>query len=223
MIDPAAWIAAVKPIETGIASASNAPAPGSDAASLEGASRGVISPHPLYAFPDPISAHLAAARAGARISLPKVARWVAQAGSTALHDTARHQWLLIETAGGAFSPVTNRQVNADLAVALGPAIWVLVAPDSLGVLHDLRATLTALNAAHRAPDFVVLSSARPPDASTGTNATELLRLGMPRPIAVIPRDGDAVSALAPLARALIRRAKTDAKPARRARSARARA
>jgi hypothetical protein len=38
------------------------------------------------------------------------------------------------------------------------------------------------------PDFVVLSAAREPDASTGTNADELARLGIATPVAVLGRE-----------------------------------
>jgi hypothetical protein len=80
---------------------------------------------------------------------------------------------LIESAGGAFSPLATRLTNVDLALALEPALWVLVAPDALGVLHDVTSTLRALP---RPPDAIVLSSARAADASTGSNAAELTSL-----------------------------------------------
>ena len=68
------------------------------------------------------------------------------------------------------------RTNLDLA-QLGPASWLLVASDSLGVLHDLSVSLRVLP---RPPDAVVLSCARPPDASTGSNAAELRTLGILR-------------------------------------------
>jgi dethiobiotin synthetase len=84
---------------------------------------------------------------------------------------------VVETAGGALSPLSDTETNLDLARALEPAELVLVAPDALGVLHDVRATWTAMRALLREPDQLVLCRARPPDASTGTNAAELERLG----------------------------------------------
>jgi dethiobiotin synthetase len=132
-------------------------------------------------------------------------------------------WLLLETAGGAFSPLSSRTTNRDLATILEPAIWVLVASDSLGVLHDVRATLTALDAVGRRPDFLVLSQARDADSSTGTNERELRRVGLPKPIAYASRGADS-SALEPLARALLRlaNARRDAQDSKRPRSSRSR-
>jgi dethiobiotin synthetase len=115
-------------------------------------------------------------------------------------------WLLVETAGGALSPLSARLTNVDLALALSPAIWILVAPDALGALHDVRATLLAMKAIARAPDYLVLSACRAADASVGTNARELERVGLPRPIATLPRDSASMASLAPLVRALRRRA-----------------
>jgi dethiobiotin synthetase len=115
-------------------------------------------------------------------------------------------WQLIETAGGLFSPLSRRATNLDLALALEPALWILVAHDGLGVLHDVRATLLALRAVTtRTPDYLVLSASRTPDASTGTNAHELARLGLPKPIAVLSPHGDAPRELLPLARALLKK------------------
>jgi hypothetical protein len=82
---------------------------------------------------------------------------------------------------------------------------VLVAPDSLGVFHDVRAALLGLTAVSRAPDYLVLSQSRVRDAATGLNAAEFRRIGLPRPIAVVGRDADARVALAPLVRAMARR------------------
>jgi dethiobiotin synthetase len=195
-------VVAVKPIETGVASTrtkrGDGPPPRTDAHALERASHGpVLRPHPLYAFSEPISAHLAARRAGVRISLPRICHWAA----SAIRDDI---WQLIETAGGAFSPLSTRSTNMDLAKALEPCVRVLIAPDALGVLHDVFTTVRAMDAKGRIPDFLVLSESRTNDASTGTNAAELARLGLPRPIAVIRRGGGERS-LIPLARALIRR------------------
>jgi dethiobiotin synthetase len=205
--DPAAVVCAVKPLETGVprVSRDGAPHAGTDAALLEAASRGKPPrPHPLYAFREPLSVHVAARHQRARISLPAVSRWLS---AIALPDTALRvtQWILIETAGGALSPVTNRLTNAHLATELDPAVWILVAPDSLGVFHDVRATLLGLVAAARAPDFLVLSGARAPDLATGCNAAEFSRLRLPRPAAVLDRHRDPEAALAPLVRELRRR------------------
>lgn len=223
----ASTIVALKPVETGVRRShrDGAPPAGSDASLLESASNGEPPrPHPLFAFSDPVSPHLAAEQQHAglspstrsaafrrrtpRVSIPAIRQW---ASHPALHATTIHStyWQLVETAGGVFSPLTRRRTNADLAWALDPAIWILVAPDSLGVLHDVRATLIALRASFRVPDFLVLSGAREPDAATGSNAAELPRVGLPRPVAVLDRHRSPRDALAPLVRALVRRSADD--------------
>jgi dethiobiotin synthase len=181
-------VLALKPVETGVP-AQDSKKESTDARRLERASTAPAPPvHPLFAFAKPVSPHLAARTEGRLISIPRIRNWVraSDQNSNALRDTTL-RWTLVETAGGAFSPLTAKATNADLARALDPAIWILVAPDSLGVLHDLRATMLALQHHARSPDFVVLSRARVPDASTGTNARELSRLGIARPIATLPR------------------------------------
>ena len=105
---------------------------------------------------------------------------------------------LIETAGGALSPLSATATNLDLARALSPALWLLVAPDALGVLHDCRVTLAALG---RAPDALALSAARALDASSGTNAEELRWLGIASPLCVL---GPGARSVAPLVEWLLR-------------------
>ena len=103
---------------------------------------------------------------------------------------------LIESAGGLFSPLAQDLTNFDLARALDPAAWLLVASDSLGVLHDLTATLRAARSLGREPDAIALCHARPPDASTGTNADEVARLGIgPRPWVFATEDPAGLDAL----------------------------
>jgi len=204
LADPRARVVALKPVETGVRQRNGSPSPGSDAARLESVSHGSPRrPHPLYALKEPVSAHLAARHAAVRISLPSMVRWV---NSCTLHDdTLPLSWTLVETAGGALSPLTARVTNAHFARLLEPAIFLLVAPDSLGVFHDVRSTLLGLSAFARPPDYLILSQAREPDAATGLNATEFRRIGLPRPSAVVGRDTDTVAALTPLARAMARR------------------
>jgi dethiobiotin synthetase len=204
--DRHATVLAVKPVETGFHVGRRRAEP-SDADRLGRASAGGASvTEPLYGFRDPISPHLAARREKRLISVPRITAWIRGAEkSHTLRDATLH-WTLVETAGGALSPLTSKASNVDLATALGPATWILVAPDALGVLHDVRATLLALQQRARAPDFVVLSAARAKDASTGTNAAELSRLGIAEPIATLPRDKNPARALAPLVRALQGRA-----------------
>jgi dethiobiotin synthetase len=169
-------VLALKPIETGFPlSNSLEPVPGSDAAQLEAATFHVEHPrpHPLFALRAGVSPHLAAEREGRAIELSAILPWLA-AAERVLGDAPGIT--LIETAGGVFSPLSLHASNYDLAATLDPAVWLLVAPDRLGVLHDVAATLTAMSARGRGPDLLALLPPSTADASTGSNLRELKRL-----------------------------------------------
>jgi dethiobiotin synthetase len=175
-------VVALKPVETGFGRGD------SDAERLASALYVPVMP-PLYAFEPAISPHLAAARVGVSIEVGAIVDWVLAKES--LYDTTSHVMhiSIVETAGGVLSPLSPSKTNLDLARALEPALWLLVAPDALGVLHDLRATLLALDHVGRRPDHVILSAARGVDESTGSNAAELAALGIAEPIAVFGPSG----------------------------------
>ena len=177
---------ALKPIETGVPQG----AVGNDASTLWTASGRVSAPPAhAYSFEPAISAHLAARQVGGEIDPGAVANWVERQEEAGHGErAAEHALTIVETAGGVFSPVTSRLTNLDLAEALEPAAWLLVAPDSLGVLHDVKACLLAMSSVGRGPDFLMLSASRPADASTGANAAELRRLDLPVPVACFGRD-----------------------------------
>lgn len=166
-------VLALKPIESGVEAGGTGDA-GQIAAAAGHGPR--LSP---WRFRRPVSPHLAAREQGLSIDLAEVRAWV-----TAEEQGASASISIVELAGGVFSPLGLQLTNAELAQALEPAIWILVAPDSLGVLHDVTATLRGLP---RAPDAVLLSGARPADQSTGSNATELKGLGICEVLEVLPR------------------------------------
>jgi 8-amino-7-oxononanoate synthase len=178
-------VAGLKPVESGVG------ADGAlDAATLCRASLHVKhpNPHPLYGLRDPVTPALAARREHVDIDLEKIRAWVDEAASA---EPAMPLHTVIETAGGVFSPLSDGATNLELALALGAATWVLVASDRLGVLHDVSSTLEAMRARGVAPDYLVLSEPAQPDASTGTNATELRRHPAMLPIIELPRDATA--------------------------------
>lgn len=170
-------VLALKPIESGVTDAQHG-----DAGRIAEAAghAALLSP---WRFANAVSPHLAARDAGQRLDVASVVAWIAeQEQAQPSHVT------LVETAGGAFSPLAVGVTNVDLALALEPAVWILIAPDALGVLHDLTTTLRALP---RAPNAVVLSEARPVDASTGRNARELGELKITPVLSTVTRDGGA--------------------------------
>lgn len=172
---------ALKPVESGYVDMAT-----SDAAVLRRAAS--AGTEPLYQFEPPISPHLAARSVGARIELERIQAWVNE-NEGVFHERGSgiRALSLIETAGGAFSPLSEEHCNADMAQVLDPAWLILVAPDRLGVLHDVAATLVAMHATHRTPDLVVLSASSAADDSTGTNARELQRVVFPRLGAAAPK------------------------------------
>ena len=185
----------LKPIESGIVldHEGGGPPAGSDAFALAHAgSVRTELPHPLYALRDPVSPHLAARACGIQLDTGRAAAWVDAAEASVATRILPHRalWTIVETAGGVFSPLDAGIANFEFAQRLEPAVWVLVAADALGVLHEVRATLTAMRACGREPDHLVLSAAREPDASTGSNAVELSRLGIATPSAALARNDD---------------------------------
>jgi len=188
-----AW--GLKPIESGVVAGQES---SSDAEQLRAG--GALTPAGLHfrALPAAVSPHLAARRSDENVPLEGAVAWVngCEAHLCALHDNAPHAMSLIETAGGAFTPLSSGATCADLAQALAPARVVLVAPDCLGVLHDVSATLLALGTLGCTVDLVVLSGARPTDESTGTNAAELEQVVFPRLGAAAPRLGRVFSVAA---------------------------
>lgn len=141
---------------------------------------------PLYAFEPPISPHLAARRAGITVQADSVAKQA----KLILGDDA-----IIESAGGLFSPISDTETNLDLARELEKELrphrfgMLLVAPDRIGVLHDITATVRAA----KILPVLALSAPATADASTGTNAEEIRRLGLAAHVIEFPRAAPAAS------------------------------
>ncbi len=158
----------LKPVESGFEDSSLG-----DAAELRQSAS--FSPLPLYRFAPPISPHLAARRDGVEIDIQLVVDWVHQEEDAflgrELDDSASETLTIVETAGGVFSPLSPNTTNFDLLRRLRDTKVILIAPDALGVLHDVQATLRAM--APRRVDLVVLSESRARDGSTGSNQAEL--------------------------------------------------
>jgi dethiobiotin synthetase len=156
----AAWsrrghIAGLKPIETG---------DGADGVLLGQMSTFHVKHEDApYMLARPVSPHLAARAERVTIEPERVIAWVDRVRAAA-------DGVLVELAGGLFSPLGPTLTNAELVPALRPDATLLVAPDRLGVLHDVAAVTRA---APRLLTAIVLNAPEPPDASTGTNAAEL--------------------------------------------------
>lgn len=165
-------VAGLKPVESGIGEGET------DAARL-GLAAATEVQAPLYGFADPVSPHLAARRTGAVIELGRIVEWLKRFPA---------DWQLVETAGGLLSPLGVGITNLDLTRSTAPTRIVLVAPDRLGVLHDLTASLRVLQLEMpNVPVGVALSAPQVADASTGTNADEIRLLGIHAEAVPFPR------------------------------------
>lgn len=160
-----------KPVATGMSDAM-----GEDARTI-----GAKEP-PLYAFEPPISPHLAARRENITIRAKAIAE-------RAVQLARGYDLFFVESAGGLFSPISESETNFDIARALGGTM-LLVAPDRLGVLHDITATVRAANLS----PILALTAPATPDASTGTNADEIRRLKLAPRVIEFPRAAPSDSA-----------------------------
>jgi dethiobiotin synthetase len=172
-------VAGFKPIESGCSLWD----PASDHAQLAAAGMFHVKHAPEYCLLEPISPHLAAKHEGRRIELrPIVERTVRIAED--------HDFLLVELAGGLFSPLNESALNVDLVRDLqraGPkTATVLIAPNRLGVLHDIAATTRAARASDIQLDGLVLNADQNDLAST-TNAAELPIVSTIPLLASVPR------------------------------------
>jgi dethiobiotin synthetase len=154
-------VAGLKPVETGVVAGAT-----TDASMLEQASTFHVKRFsPPYMLARAVSPHLAAAAEGVTIEVASISAYVARVRPEV-------DALVVELAGGLFSPLGAGISNADVARALdGKAL--LVAPDRLGVLHDVAAATRAAAAIDLRIAGVVLVAPAVADASTGTNAREL--------------------------------------------------
>jgi dethiobiotin synthetase len=166
----------LKPVETGYTDPE-----ASDAAALARSAR-----HPLvtpcFTSPTPQSPHRVARDAGVRVPATDLAAWVHA-------RVAEHQpdIVVVETAGGLFTPLSEEETNLDLVASLGAYRFALVALDRLGALHDVLVCTTAAAASLRAPDFVYLN-VREPNASALGNSAELCRLRPTLAPAILPQN-----------------------------------
>ncbi|NBU26613.1 MAG: dethiobiotin synthase, partial [Gammaproteobacteria bacterium] len=89
-----------------------------------------------YCFPPPVSPHIAAAEAGVEIDLGRIA---AMAQARLAGHPPENDWLVVEGAGGWLAPIGARTSIADLAVAVGLPV-LLVVGLRLGCLNHAELT-----------------------------------------------------------------------------------
>lgn len=132
---------------------------------------------PLQRFAQPLAPPLAAKLSGQHL---KTDEFVA-----ALERLrAECDVLLVELAGGLFAPLTESWLGVDAARSVPGCVVALVAPNRLGVLHDVLATTRA--AADLTLEHLVLSEVESPDPSSAHNA-DMLRELVPLQLHLLPR------------------------------------
>lgn len=157
-----------KPVESGVPDGPNGRLP-QDASALRMAAGSrdgldIVCAHALRA---PLSPERAAALEGVTLELGALADAVRR-------DVPDDAFVLVEGAGGFYSPIARGALNADLAQALGLPL-LLVAADRLGTIN--HALLAAEAARRRGLDItaVVLSQPQPVTDAEMDNAGELAR------------------------------------------------
>lgn len=162
-----------KPVESGCRPEGDHLVP-EDARALQAASRTNealerICPYPLE---PPLSPERAATLAGMRVGLDDLK-------AACLNGVAETDFLLVEGAGGFYSPLAPGVLNADLAAAL-PLPVLLVAADRLGAISHTLLTVEAIKRRGLALVGVVLNQVDPASDPRMNNPADLSRwLGRP--------------------------------------------
>lgn len=131
-------------------------------------------------FPEPCSPHLAAAAAGATVSLEQLL--VGVEACTTANREPRIANLLLETAGGLLAPLSAaRETNADLCAALGWPVLLVTRPH-LGTLNHTQLTVNECRRRGLRLVGLVLNHHQPvaPSLAVASVAAELTALtGLP--------------------------------------------
>lgn len=164
---------ALKPVETGVPHAGvsrETSRPAADAVALsEAAGHAYIAP--FRSLELPVSPHLAASEEHP-IDLSATVAWARREAEGAAH-------VIVETPGGAFTPLNLKEYNIDLAAQLSEALglpWLLVLEDRLGALHDALAVLWGAQARQAPPPVALVVSEVSPHSLGVGNTHELTRL-----------------------------------------------
>jgi dethiobiotin synthetase len=144
---------------------------------------------------EPLSPHLAARREGRTIDLRVIDRAYREL-------SRRHDFLIVEGAGGLLVPIRDRFTMADLAKRLGLPL-LIVARDALGTINHTTLTVEAARSRGLKVIGVVVNRSRPgrPDLAERLNPDAIARAAKIDVLASLPwRAGP--RHFAPIARAL---------------------
>jgi dethiobiotin synthetase len=133
-----------KPIQTGIRDSGFGTQDGDDTAEVARLSRArdeeIVNAGAR--LPDPVSPHLAAQRAGTRITVKKIVEALNGIESRTPNPESRHRWI-IEGAGGMLVPINERETMADLMRALDLPV-LIAARSTLGTINHTVLTIEGL-------------------------------------------------------------------------------
>ncbi len=148
-----------KPIETGCTLNAGKLLP-ADANLLLNASGADISLEDVchFRFSPAISPDLAAKHSGTPISLDQLVNHCTE-------NINDNDFLIVEGAGGIYSPICNNALNADLARELGLPI-VLVAQNRLGAVNQVLLAINAIDTHQLKLNSIILNTTTPPQLNT---------------------------------------------------------
>lgn len=175
-------VGVLKPVETGVE-------PGTDATDADrlAAAAGTADPADVvapYRFAAPLAPMVAARREAATVELSRL-------DSAFEVVSAGRDVVIVEGAGGLLVPITP-ELAFDSLFARWRLGVVVVAPDRLGVINQVRLTVLGAGRARLVVKAIVLNAVDPAlrDASTGANLPVLTELLPSIPVVEFPRLGD---------------------------------
>lgn len=174
-----------KPVESGCPRQADRPFC-QDAWTLKSAAE---SPDPIETIcPYPFAQAVAPDRAARLVGLTLTIDELAEACRTGI---SKEDFLLVEGAGGFYSPLASDGLNADLAVNLGLPVLLVVA-DRLGCINHTLLTVEAIHRRGLPLAGVVLNQKDPSPGADLDNAADLARW-LPPPIIPFPRQKETAS------------------------------
>lgn len=168
---PSHRVCAWKPYESGVESGVPSDSERLAEATQRGPATSRLEP-PLGRWSLPLAPLVAARRTGARLEAAPLMRRLGE-----LRE--QEDLLLLELAGGLYAPLCEGTSCLDIVQSVPDAKVVLLAPNRLGVLHDVLATVRAATADGVRVACIVLSASERTDPSTSDNA-DLLRESLAR-------------------------------------------
>jgi dethiobiotin synthetase len=126
-------------------------------------------PQPSYTFRAPVSPHRAAMIEHGYIDIARIVHCAEVMQS-------EYEITLIELPGGLFTPLDEQRSNLDIIIGVRQrtdAAVVVVAPNRLGVLHDVMCLTAAAEAHGVRPNAIALVEPGQRDASSATNGIDL--------------------------------------------------